>query len=634
MSVVLRIEGEPLDLESEAVIALSKQVAAIGQFQTRLSSFTNKFNLPTTAKNKTLLIGSDEVYTERPASLWYNGVEVASNSRLIIDEVSDRISVTLRPGNSGFFDIIKTLKLRDFDLSDFDHVWNRAYIVANRNNIWSDGVCYPVIDTGNQSAAFQVVLTKGLIGGMFMKYLINRIASFYGYTMVFPTDTLMDELFYPISNQQVGERISDDVKWRVEKDTQTFVPFDLFQALQLGTNLYYFDFLPSSNWSDKWSQYDVLNILGNGTFKIIRLPFRGVYIGKISFDIVLQGTQQLNILIRSNLASLTVGGIFLGTATSTGTYTFDFEFDLEAYQETNLNQLTYALIWLEFLPTELLSLDAITVNNLVFQCTENDLPETNYNRPISMQHNLPDITVGQLFIEFGNITGSYFDVNDIEGTINVVRLNDVFDGKANPYEWQPKIDTAKQQVIRYSIPGFGKQNVFRWSDDSEKNYIVECDNELLPDTVDLIKSGFNSINDRVWQNASLLTAYFNVWDADNQRLKMDGQKRVMRVLSTSIIATFFQDNLNTGSINGFNIGVFRELDWLTLYNTRYEPIIGGIIDRMLYVEIFFTIDELDLIDFGFERPIYLQDPNGYFYVQRISEFTGRDESTKFIMIKI
>ena len=618
MSVVLRIEGEPLDLESEAVIALSKQVAAIGQFQTRLSSFTNKFNLPSTAKNKTLLIGSDEVYTERPASLWYNGVEVASNSRLIINEVSDRISVTLRPGNSGFFDIIKTLKLREFNLSDFDHLWNRAYIVANRNNIWSDGVCYPVIDTGNQSAAFQVVLTKGLIGGMFMKYLLNRIADFYGYSMVFSTDTLMDELFLPISDQQVGERISNDVKWVVEKTTQTFTQVAANQKYQLA-------FDPA--WTDRWSQYD-----NQGSFPFIRLPFRGVYIGQITFDITMAVTASVQVFIMSNLLQPTE--ILIGTAPSTGTYTFDFEFDLETYQETTLQQLTYANIWIEFRITDFIALAGITVANLLFECTENDLPETNYNRPISMQHNLPDITVGQLFIEFGNITGSYFDVNDIAGTINVVSLNDVFDGKANPYEWQPKIDTAKQQVIRYSISGFGKQNVFRWADDSDKNYIVECDNELLPDTVNIINSGFNSINDRVWQNASLLTAYFNVWDADNQRLKMDGQKRVMRVLSTSIIATFFQDNLNTGSINGFNIGVFREMDWLTLYNTRYEPIIGGIIDRMLYVEIFFTIDELDLIDFDFEKPIYLQDPNGYFYVQRISEFTGRDESTKFIMIKI
>jgi hypothetical protein len=618
MSVVLRIEGEPLDLESDAVIALSKQVAAIGQFQTRLSSFTNKFNLPNTAKNKTLLIGSDEVYTERPASLWYNGVEVASNSRLIIDEVSDRISVTLRPGNSGFFDIIKTLKLREFDLSDFDHVWNRAYIVANRNNIWSDGVCYPVIDTGNQSAAFQVVLTKGLIGGMFMKYLINRIADFYGYTMVFPTDALMNELFLPISNQQVGERLSNDVKWVTEKLTQTFTQTTSFQKYRVALD-------PA--WTDKWSIYD--NQSGE---PIIRLPFRGVYSGQVSFDITMSGSASVQVFIVSNI--LQPFEILLGTAASTGPYTFDFEFDLETYQETDVALLSYASIWLEFRLTDFFTLSGITIDNLVFECTENDLPETNYNRPISMQHNLPDITVGQLFIEFGNITGSYFDVNDITGTIGVIRLNDVFDGKANPYEWQPKIDISKQQVIRYAIPGFGKQNVFRWADDSDKNIIIQCDNSLLPDTVDLVKFSFLIGNDRVWQSASLLTAFFNVWDADNQRLKMDGQKRVFRIRPTVILANFHQDNLNTGNISGFNIGVFRELDWLTLYNTRYEPIIGGIIDRMLYVEIFFTIDELDLIDFDFERPIYLQDPNGYFYVQRISEFTGRDESTKFIMIKI
>jgi hypothetical protein len=628
MSVVLRIEGEPLDLESEAVIALSKQVAAIGQFQTRLSSFTNKFNLPTTAKNKTLLIGSDEVYTERPASLWYNGVEVASNSRLIIDEVSDNISVTLRPGNSGFFDIIKTLKLREFDLSDFDHLWNRAYIVANKDNIWSDGVCYPVIDTGNQSAAFQVVLTKGLIGGMFMKYLINRIASFYGYTMVFPTDTLMNELFLPISNQQVGERISDDVKWVVEKDTQTFViptafNNDLLVAFDLDTS---FD--------DVWSIVDT-----SGSTDFIRLPFRGKYKIRVTADLVLGGATSVGFIV-GDFTAFTVGQF----ATSDGAYVWEGEFSNETYSETDVfNQLARLYIRV-VAPTGA----TVTINNLIFQCTENDLPETNYNRPISMQHNLPDITVGQLFIEFGNITGSYFDVNDITGTIGLIRLNDVFDSKANPNEWQPKIDTAKQQVIRYSIPGFGKQNVFRWADDSDKNYIVECDNELLPDTVDLVKSGFNSSNDATWANEppigapsyfqlfDVVTVLVQLWDADNARLKLDGVKRVCRVIPQPIPQSlnFFQNTPNQGIVSTYNVATFALLDWLTLYNTRYEPIIGGIIDRMLYVEIFFTIDELDLIDFDFERPIYLQDPNGYFYVQRISEFTGRDESTKFIMIKI
>jgi hypothetical protein len=606
-----------LDLESEAVIALSKQVAAIGQFQTRLSSFTNKFKLPSTAKNKTLLIGSDEVYTERPASLWYNGVEVASNSRLIIDEVSDRISVTLRPGNSGFFDIIKTLKLREFDLSDFDHLWNREYIVANKDNIWSDGVCYPVIDTGNMPTLHPIVLTKGLIGGMFMKYLINRIASFYGYTMVFPTDTLMDELFLPISNQQVGERISNDVKWVTEKATQTFVQADSFE-------FFYISFDP--NWTDKWSQYYL-----QGSVPFIRIPFRGLYVIRVAFDITMaiSGYCILKLYSFNEQAE----PIFTGQVPSSGSYEFTFEFSSDKYSEVVLSSLSYIDILLELSITDF-GLAGATITNLVFECIDNDLPETNYNRPISIQHNLPDITAGQLFVEFGNITGSYFDVNDIAGTINVVRLNDVFDGKANPYEWQPKIDTARQQVIRYSISGFGKQNVFKWADDSDKNYIVECDNELLPDTVDFIKSSFIIGNDLVWHKASLLTAYFNLWDADNQRLNMDGVKRVMRIRPTVILANFHQDNLNTGNISGFNIGVFREMDWLTLYNTRYEPIIGGIIDRMLYVEIFFTIDELDLIDFDFERPIYLQDPNGYFYVQRISEFTGRDESTKFIMIKI
>jgi hypothetical protein len=555
--------------------------------------------------------------------LWYNGVEVASNSRLIIDEVSDNISVTLRPGNSGFFDIIKTLKLREFNLPEFDHVWNRAYIVANKDNIWSDGVCYPVIDTGNMPTLYPIVLTKGLIGGMFMKYLLNRIASFYGYTMVFPTDTLMNELFLPISNQQVGERLSNDIRWIAVKPTQTLT----MVVTQVQT--FELDFEVSTQWGDRFNYYDNVQY----GYPIIRIPYRGTYRGFVSFDITLASTSGATLRLMRTFGE---SSIILGLVAISGSYSFDFDFSLDTYSEANLDILFAPAVWLELELIDFTVLASATITNLVFQCTENDLPETNYNRAISMQHNLPDITVGQLFIEFGNITGSYFDVNDISGNINVVRLNDVFDAKANPNEWQPKIDTAKQQVIRYSIPGFGKQNVFRWADDSEKNYIVECDNELLPDTVNIINSGFNIGFERSWANNILLTALYNVYDFENNRIKLNVSQKpiVIRIIPTTLTVNFAESNINSGNITNFNIGVFRELDWLTLYNKRYEPIIGGIIDRMLYVEIFFTIDELDLIDFDFERPIYLQDPNGYFYVQRISEFTGRDESTKFIMIKI
>jgi hypothetical protein len=624
MSIVLRIEGVELDLSSEAVIALSKQVAAIGQFQTRLSSFTNKFTIPLTVRNRALLgvesyeSGSEFPYTERPASLWYNGVEVASNSRLIIDEVSSDISVTLRPGNSGFFDIIKTLKLRDFDLSDFDHLWNRGNIIIYRNNDWTDGITYPVIDTGNQSQGFQIVLTKGLIAGMFVKYLINRIANEYEYTVSFPTDVLMDELFMPIATQQVGPRITQDVQWKVDKDNQVFVQTVANQTFQAA-----FD----PDFPNKWSNYD-----NGGTFPIIRLPFRGVYRGNVSFDITIAATASVQVFIVSNI--LQPFEINIGSVPASGSYDFGFEFSQDAFQDMPIGPLSYAAVWLEFRITDFITTSGITLDNLLWECTEADLKETNYNRPISVQHNLPDITVGQLFIEFGNITGSYYDINDIDGIIRVVKLTELFDGKQNPYPWQQLIDESKEKIVKYSIAGFGQVNVFKWADDSERNFEIQCFNDLLPDTVNIVESRFITGNDRVWQGSSLNTAFFNIYDIEAQRIQLDNTPRIMRVLSGSIIANFFESTLESGNVNGFNIGFFQGLEWANLYENRYASIIGGIIDRMLYAEIFFTIDEFDLIDFDFSRPVYLQSPNGYFYVQRISEFTGKQESTKFVMIRI
>lgn len=627
MSVTLRINGEPLDLSQGAVIALTKQVANIGQFQNRLSSFTNKFELPLTSHNRTLLgIESAESnspipYTEQPCSLWFNGIEVASNSRLIIDQWDENVKVTLRPGNSTFFDIIKTLRLRDFDLSDFDHLWNRAFIILNKDNDWTDGICYPVIETGNQSSQNAVVQTQGLIGGMFMKYLINRIATFYGFDVTFPTDTLMDELFISITNQQVGPRISDDVAWKTEKATQTLTQTTSNQVWQLS-------FDQDIDWPDKWTIYD-----NQGSFPFIRLPFRGLYRCRISFDITIAATATAEIRINSNILQPLIQTI--GTTPSSGTYEFEFEITLETYQQTTLNQISYASVWLELRITDFITTSGATITNLEFECVSNDLPETNYNRPISIQHNLPDMTVGQLFVEFGNLTGSYYDVDDIAGVIKLIRLNDLFDNKNFPYIYQDKIDSRIKPLIRYQIQGYGRTNVLRYANDSDANFAVVCANDQLPDTADLVKSVFNSSNDVTWA-IGIVTAIFRIWNFDDQRINMDGEARIVRVIpqSNPISLNFFESNLVNGNASSYNIGTFDGLDWETLYIQRYEKIIGGIIDRMMYVEIFFKIDEYDLISFDFSRPVYLQTPNGYFYVQRISEFTGREESTKFVLIRI
>lgn len=626
----LKVRGIDLDLSSNAVIALTKQVADIGQFQNRLSSFTNKFTLPLTANNRALLgiedieSNSDIPYSLTDCSLWFNGIEVASNSRLVVDEFADNAKVSLRPGNAGFFDIIKTLKLRDFDLSEFDHLWNRGRIIAFKDNDFTDGINYPLIDAGNQSASNQVVRTKGLIPGMFVKYLMNRVADFYGYQINYPTDSLMDELFLLITTQQVGQRISNDVKWVVEKDTQSvIVPASFNNDILLTFDL-------ASSFTDTW------NIVSTG---IVRIPFRGKYKIRVTADIQLGGADSVSFVVGDTTA-LTVGQF----QTVDGFYEWEGTFSNENYSESEtFNQLVRLYIRIVAATG-----GTVVINNLTFECIDNDLPETNYNRPISIQHNLPDITVGQLFVEFGNITGCLYAVDDIAQTIRVIKLNEIADNKIAPLEYQKKIDVSITPLKRFAVAGYGKTTILRYANVSDNNFSISIDNEQLPDTANLINSLFNSSDLITWSNEppigapsyfslyDLITLFIPLWDSAVGYLKLDGVNRICRVFPQPdpINLNFWESNFNSGIVSTYNIATFEGLNWETLYNDRFDRVLGGLIDKMQYLEVYFKIDEIDLINFDFAKPIYLEKPNGYYFVRSIVEFTGSQDSTKFILNRI
>ena len=119
-----------LDLKSGAVIALSKKSADIGTLQNRFSSFTNKFQVKNTKKNRDALglkqyqDYSGTQYTELNGKLTSNGLEIASNVAVIIESVAEDITLTIRAGNGNLFDRLNRTKLSDIDFTYYNHYWN------------------------------------------------------------------------------------------------------------------------------------------------------------------------------------------------------------------------------------------------------------------------------------------------------------------------------------------------------------------------------------------------------------------------------------------------------------------------------------------------------------------------------
>ena len=129
--ILLYANDTQLDLFSDTVVGLSKRVANIGNFNNRSGSFTNKFTVPLTAKNRAALgllqpnTTSRTPYESVMGKLVSEGIEIISNVRIVIEQVSDVAELSIKVDNGNLFDLLKTTKLRTLDLRDLDHRWNQ-----------------------------------------------------------------------------------------------------------------------------------------------------------------------------------------------------------------------------------------------------------------------------------------------------------------------------------------------------------------------------------------------------------------------------------------------------------------------------------------------------------------------------
>jgi hypothetical protein len=87
------------------------------------------------------------------------------------------------------------------------------------------------------------------------------------------------------------------------------------------------------------------------------------------------------------------------------------------------------------------------------------------------------------------------------------------------------------------------------------------------------------------------------------------------------------------------------LDSLSFGDIRFSALVEGTLsfywqeyqealNRMKYVRAFFRLDSVDIQNLDFTLPIYVSKFNAYFYLNKIVEFTGKDQVTEVEMVKI
>ena len=649
------INFNPLDLDETTVISTTKRVANIGKLE-RQSSFTNKLNLPTTANNLKstgLTQGDDDSdlkYSRQIGQVVSNGINILPNAEIMTERVGDRIDILINAGNSIFFDLVSKLKLRELDMPELDHVWNMQNEYDSRVHTWTDGYIYGILDAGNQSRQFNELQCQGIPPQVFAKYIFKKIADNFGYTMegAWWYEPFFDQVICTIAEPRTGDRLQTQVVVTATKTTNQTFGTNNNTFIRIGA----YDTISTDVWG-------VFNVNSPNAYEV-KFPGKYTFEARFESDVakVFPG-DPLNIVearVRLKCYQILNGVItVLGESqvitTSTGAFDDTLTIDIELQDELFESQDSNVYCFVEAYqregatgtPADPYYRTALTIDFCRFNVLSVVAPTTHYNRPINIQESLPDWTCGKFINEICNLGGVIPLVDEYDKKIRLFMIKELNDNKITPYAWQDKLDLSAKPQYTFKIDGYARAMNFYWTQDERFGYTLEVDNEQLDERVDYIKSSFLYMTSSIILGKSWNVGKIPLWDFDKATLKLDKKSYIglIRQRNTSVTYTSYQEADIVGGTQDYSFVFFSvqsgspySLNWTYLYKTYYEIIMDGIINNMVQIEADFRLNEFDVNDFDFSRPVWLENPSGYYFLQSMQDFTTSKESTRVQLIRI
>jgi hypothetical protein len=643
--IKLEANSIELDLPSSVTVALTKRVANIGNFNTRNSSFTNKFSVPLTRRNREALgllqmnTTDRTVYSDVLGKLTVEGIEVISNVRIKIERVSDVAELVLKVENGNLFDLLKKTKLRSVSLRDYDHRWNQANIVASKANDWEDCYTYPLSQTGNQSTSNQTVQCKGLIPVVFVKFMLEFIAARFGYTMTGDgwDEAILAKIVMPIADTANDLNILAD--YQVSNgDSRVLWDGSSLSAVTIdGINGCAYETLGTVGRWDSMNENDGLTWGGNpiGGYELM-LP--GTYTVEVNYTYTIYNqtpTYAAGIMLvrRTNgVANI----IYLSQQSAPGTFTGTQVLTVvkSAFNDNLLNEKDYLyLAGFSAFPGNA-TID-YTVNLAV---TKVEAEQTYFNRPLTLSPNLPDWDCGKFFREVANFIGAAFQVDDFTKTIDMFTLKELNGNRPYKKDWSRKLVLNNPPSFTFELDGFGKTTKFSYKEVSNYGYSFTINNDQLPDNAEYVVSEFvpTEQQDALLQNG---ISAFDVWDDTLSRIKMDKKFRVGLIRTTTGTTYSAPNQSNIAPSGNDNVLYFDDadnfsLDWSELYLDFYDSILERMTPDMKMVDASFllTLSDIQQLDFSF--PVYLDQYGAEYFINEVSEFTTPDEPTRCVLVQI
>lgn len=669
------INNQLIDLFSNEEVVLTFGVNDLFSIETRQGTYSNTFKIPATHNNNQILeqanniLSTTEIFTQKlPCRILVDGILQVDGLAEVKSGNEIEYELNVYAGNSNWFESIENKSLRDYMNScNFAFNWTETHVTANRsNNVWTDAFLYPNIDYGNlffkppsPGPPYEVEWYE-LYPAVYCKYLFKEIFDEAGYVINsdwFDNNTLFAKQIIPFSS--LWQRDKNYTKrnyflWEADLDhTSPIVSVDdvLFYGVNVNApfskyeyrdeNCYQFpaiqdwEYIYTTPTPSAFITKDMLwinNDSGKATINYnitvekitaVSPAFAKVGIayynsdGFFDTDYVFQLLLDLQTApvgtIQNIQGSITINdfgrgafSLFIGTLEIKQGSTFEFE--LEAFGEDN-----------------------------------GELDITDRFPFFTLGSTLPDMPAKDFILTIANQYGLIFEQETLNNTINIYQFDKLLNNQISALDWSNKIDLQDYPTITYLSKDYQRNNYLRYAEDSEDEYLTELGNygegNIIIDTSqsgteqEIFVSEFAPvIRIKTFANGVagagvMEMAYIPIFESGT-----------FTQVTPRMAYVEFDNSTSTIIMPGLSQVIpepnvyFADLVFQNLIDEYYGEV-RAIIKSGKAVSCLLRINNLDITNLDFSKPIWIDYFNAYFYINEITQYkvTSKD-STQVTLI--
>lgn len=611
--------------------------------------------------------------TKVSARLIIDGVELITYGYAIVKSVTESdFEIILFFGNTEFFSKLGDKKLNELEDTSLDHDWRWTNILASSldGNQFSKDYIYPLIEWGDddqsllESGSSAEVNVEYLLPVISADYLLEKIVEEAGFTLDFTKQAIQEKIYIPIVDLLPNDTTKEQVNASASEstDTQNIYAYPLsvlgFAGVYMNT---YSDDSPISGQSMKVLEFDLEgeDPVETHSYLGIRIGCAGTY--KIVVGIGLLGSPssdefKISIVKHWGTIASYEDGYYYSEYTVLDSFNLDFlsgapndsltiteDFLIGDYVSVIIERVsgtstpyfdsTYTLFGIV---SDVLSIPEVTLKQVGY----------GYRLPISK--NLPPIKQSD-FIKDICLRGCYnLEVDYKNKKVKLYPFSEISSNLGNSFDWSNKSYDPSSEKFSYALQSYGKINNIKNASDSEveEGYgdaSFDLENESLNDSVDIYTSPFAS-------SEMVGRTFGNILMARIKFLTISNEKEYSFEPRILLVEEYTSDNVLTytseqsgGTVYYYDTTCVRayfydedeayNLDWNTLLDLHYDEFIAMLkVFTKLSLSLF--VDQGDLANLDFKRPIWIKRYESYFYINLIKDFLGSDSLTTVELVKL